>query len=51
VNFPYSEFGIDKLKTNVTVKVASNVGRQEKDYNKKFRVDFVILEPVEADEE
>lgn len=51
VKFPYSEFGYDKLKTNVTVKVASNVGRQEKDYNKKFRVDFVILEPVEDDVE
>ena len=51
VNFPYSEFGIDKLKTNVTVKVASNVGRQEKDYCKKFRVDFIILEPVVANEE
>ena len=51
VNFPYSEYGVDKLNTLTTVKVASNVGRTEKDYNKKFRVDCVILEPVEADEE
>ena len=56
VKFPYSEFGYDKLKTNVTVRVASCVDRKDKVnnveiYDRVLRVDLVILEPVEDDAE
>lgn len=56
VKFPYSEFGYDKLKTNVTVRVASSVDRKDKVdgveiYDRTLRLDLIILEPVEDDAE
>ena len=51
IKFPYSEFGLDKLNTAVTVKVKGNVGRREEGFDRRLRVDFLILEPVEDDEE
>lgn len=51
VKFPYSEFGLDKSNMTVTFNVKSDVDRRDTGFDRRLRVDFLILEPVTDDEE
>lgn len=54
IKFPCCEYGLSKDMFTVTLEVKNAVKRQESwdaIYDRKLRVDLVILEPVENDEE
>ena len=57
VKFPYCEYGLTRQNTSVYIEVQNVVPRNtnkvnyDADYDRKLRIDLVILEPVENDEE
>ncbi len=57
VKFPYSEYGLTRQNTSVYIEVQNVVPRNtnkvnyDATYDRKLRIDLVILEPVENDEE
>ncbi len=51
IKFPFTEYGFATNLMNTSLEVKSNVGRRETDFNRVLRLDCIILEPVEEDEE
>lgn len=45
--FPFCEYGFTTAETTTTLTVMTNVTRTEKEYDRSFRIDCIILEPVE----
>ena len=51
VEFPVTEYGFAKNMMNATLEIASAVERRDTGFDRVLRIDCVILEPVEEDEE
>ena len=51
VKFPFTEFGFANNMLDASLEVTSNVGRRDTGFDRVLRIDCIILEPVEEDEE
>lgn len=51
IKFPFTEYGIPTNQMNASLEVKSDVKRTDKTSSRVLRLDCIILEPVEEDEE